>query len=124
MSGELPKRLFKEGEETQVTQINNNCRLVNIIAKLETWLPKELNEVKKDRVFSQIFKLHKAGLGPLRFSLVEFHAITGLECNATLSLKEFDKWEDDGGFWSKVLKRKEGIYILTLWKKHKETVKK
>ncbi|KAF8080341.1 hypothetical protein N665_0953s0006 [Sinapis alba] len=60
----------------------------------------------------------------LQFSLVEFHAITGLECNATLSLKEFDKWEDDGGFWSKVLKRKEGIYILTLWKKHKEAVKK
>ncbi|KAF8112867.1 hypothetical protein N665_0059s0005 [Sinapis alba] len=153
MSGELPTRIFKEGEETQVTQINDNCRLVNIIAKLETWLPKELNEVKKDRVFSQIFKLHKAGIGysarvihsflcrelvtyqmhqlwfvfarrPLRFSLVEFHEITGLECNATLSLKEFDEWEDDGGFWSKVLKRKEGICILTLWKKHKETVKK
>ncbi|KAF8106816.1 hypothetical protein N665_0131s0019 [Sinapis alba] len=27
-------------------------------------------------------------------------------------------------FWSKVLKRKEGICILTLWKKHKEVVKK
>ncbi|KAF8087237.1 hypothetical protein N665_0594s0012 [Sinapis alba] len=129
------------------------CRLVNIIAKLETWLSKELNEVKKDRVFFQIFKLHKAGLGysarvihsflcrelvtyqmhqlwfvfarrPLRFSLVEFHAITGLECNATLSLKEFGEWEDDGGFWSKVSKRKEGICILTLWKKHNEAVKK
>src|SRR5690606_38046138 len=110
MAEELPKRLFREGEETQVSQINSNCRLVNIISKLESWLPKELNEVKKDRVFSQIFGLRDTGLGysarvihillcrelvtykmyelwfvfarrPLRFSLQEFHAITGLECN-------------------------------------------
>ncbi|CAF2224490.1 unnamed protein product [Brassica rapa] len=28
MSGELPKRIIKEGEEIQVTQINNNCRMI------------------------------------------------------------------------------------------------
>ena len=55
MSGELPKRLIKEGEETQVTQINNNCMMVCYIKRLE--------EVKKDRVFSQIFKLYENGLG-------------------------------------------------------------
>ncbi|KAG2313033.1 hypothetical protein Bca52824_024590 [Brassica carinata] len=27
MSEELPKRLFKPGEETQVHQINNNCKM-------------------------------------------------------------------------------------------------
>ncbi|KAF8086031.1 hypothetical protein N665_0636s0003 [Sinapis alba] len=127
MSEELPKRIFKEGEETQVTQINNNCRIDYIIKKFKDWLPKELDEVKKDPVFYQIFKLHENGLGysarkihiflcrelltykmheiwfvfarrPLRFYLQEFHAVTGFECNISISLKEFDDWKDDGGF--------------------------
>uniref|UniRef100_A0A0D3E748 Uncharacterized protein n=1 Tax=Brassica oleracea var. oleracea TaxID=109376 RepID=A0A0D3E748_BRAOL len=63
MSEELPKRLFKEGEEPRVTQINNNCRIDYIIRKFEAWLPKELDVVKKDPVFHQNFKLHENGLG-------------------------------------------------------------
>ena len=63
MSLELPKRIFKEGEEPQVTQINNNCRIDYIVRKLTEWMPKEFEVVKKDPVFSQIFKLHKNGLG-------------------------------------------------------------
>ena len=63
MSEELPKRLFKEGEEPRVTQINNNCRIDYIIRKFQAWLPKELDVVKKDPVFHQIFKLHENGLG-------------------------------------------------------------
>ncbi|KAF3607877.1 hypothetical protein DY000_02045913 [Brassica cretica] len=63
MSEELPKRLFKEGEEPRVTQINNNCRIDYIIRKFQAWLPKELDVVKKDPVFYQIFKLHENGLG-------------------------------------------------------------
>ncbi|XP_056844534.1 uncharacterized protein LOC108808323 [Raphanus sativus] len=153
MSQELPKRIFKEGEETQVTQINNNCRIDFIIRKLEEWLPNELREVKKDPVFSQIFKLHENGLGfsarvihsflcrelvtykqhelwfvfarrALRFSLQEFHAVTGLQCDTSISLQEFSDWDDDDGFWSRVLKKKEGITIYNLWIKHKNAVKK
>ena len=63
MSGELPKRLIKEGEETQVTQINKNGTMVCYMERLEEWLPNELKEVKKDRVFAPIFKLYKNGLG-------------------------------------------------------------
>ncbi|XP_056850736.1 uncharacterized protein LOC130500056 [Raphanus sativus] len=132
MSQELPKRIFKEGEETQVTQINNNCRIDFIIRKLEEWLPNELREVKKDPVFSQIFKLHENGLGfsarvihsflcrelvtykqhelwfvfvrrAFRFSLQEFHAVTGLQCDTSISLQEFSDWDDDDGFWSRVV---------------------
>ncbi|KAF8080124.1 hypothetical protein N665_0973s0005 [Sinapis alba] len=154
MSEELPKRIFKEGEETQVTHINNNCKIDYIIRKFKDWLPKELDEVKKDPVFNQIFKLHENGIGysarvihsflcrelltykmhelwfvfarrPLRFSLQEFHAVTGFECNTSISLKEFDDWKDDGGFWSKVLNRKDGsITLFNLWNKHKQSVKK
>ncbi|KAF2553062.1 hypothetical protein F2Q68_00035676 [Brassica cretica] len=118
MSLELLKRIFKEGEEPQVTQINNNCRIDYIMRKFTEWMPKELEVMKKDPVFSQIFKLHKNGLRfsarvvhsflcrelvtyklhelwfvfarrPLRFSLQEFHAVTGFECNTRISLKEF-----------------------------------
>lgn len=153
MSGELPKRLFKEGEETQVIQINNNCRMVCYMERLKEWLPKELKEVKKDHVFAPVFKLYENGLGfsarvihsflcrelvtykeyelwfvfarrALRFSLLEFHAITGLECNTSLSLKELVEWEDDGGFWSTVVKTKRGICMLDLWKNHQQDVKK
>lgn len=153
MSQELPKRLFKPGEETQVSQINNNCRMVLYLKRLEEWLPKELNEVKKDRVFAPIFKLHENGLGysarvihsflcrelvtykthelwfvfarrALRFSLMEYHAVTGLECDASLSLKEPVDWEDDGGFWSLVIKSNKGISMLELWNKHRLAVKK
>jgi len=154
MSEELPKRLFKEGEDPRVTQINNNCRIDYIIRKFQAWLPKELDVVKKDPVFHQIFKLHENGLGysarvihsflcrelvtflqhelwfvfarrPLRFSLQEFHAVTGFECDTHISLEEFEEWKYDGGFWSKVLRRKDGtITLFNLWTKDKEAVKK
>ncbi|KAG2276348.1 hypothetical protein Bca52824_058903 [Brassica carinata] len=154
MSKELPKKIFKEGEEPQVTQINNNCRIDYIIRKFEAWLPKELDAVKKDPIFSRIFKLHENGLGystrvihsflcrelvtyklhelwfgfarrPLRFSLQEFHAVTRFECNTRISVKEFEEWKYDGGFWRNVLRRKDGkITLFNLWTKDKEAVKK
>uniref|UniRef100_A0A0D3AMY1 DUF1985 domain-containing protein n=1 Tax=Brassica oleracea var. oleracea TaxID=109376 RepID=A0A0D3AMY1_BRAOL len=154
MSEDLPKRLFKEDEEPRVTQINNNCRIDYIIRKFQAWLPKELDVVKKDPVFHQIFKLHENGLGysarvihsflcrelvtylqhelwfvfarrPLRFSLQEFHAVTRFECDTRISLEEFEEWKYDGGFWSKVLRRKDGtITLFNLWTKDKEAVKK
>ena len=48
ISKELPKRIFKEDEEPQVTQINNYCRINYIIWKFKAWLPKELDVVKKE----------------------------------------------------------------------------
>ncbi|KAF2600473.1 hypothetical protein F2Q68_00007740 [Brassica cretica] len=51
MSLELPKRIFKEGEEPQVTQNNNNCRIEYIMRKFTQWMPKELEAVKKDPIF-------------------------------------------------------------------------
>ncbi|KAF3595827.1 hypothetical protein DY000_02025935 [Brassica cretica] len=154
MSLELPKRIFKEGVEPQVTQINNNCRIDYIVRKFTEWMPKELEVVKKDPVFSQIFKLHKNGLGfsarvvhsllcrelvtyklhelwfvfamrPLQFSLQEFLAVTGFECNTRISFKEFEEWKYDGGFWSNVLRRKDAtVTLFNLWNKDKEAVKK
>uniref|UniRef100_A0A0D3C404 GRF-type domain-containing protein n=1 Tax=Brassica oleracea var. oleracea TaxID=109376 RepID=A0A0D3C404_BRAOL len=144
----------EEGEEPRLTQINNNCMIDYIIRKFQAWLPKELYVVKKDPVFHQIFKLHENGLGysarvihsflcrelvtflqhelwfvfarrPLRFSLQEFHAVTGFECDTHISLEEFEEWKYDGGFWSKVLRRKDGtITLFSLWTKDKEAVKK
>ncbi|KAG2276722.1 hypothetical protein Bca52824_059277 [Brassica carinata] len=141
MSEELPKRLFKEGEEPRVTQINNNCRIDYIIRKFEAWLPKELDVVKKDPVFHQNFKLHENGLGYsarvidsflcrelvtfLQHELWFFHAVTGFECDTHISLEEFEEWKYDGGFWSKVLRRKDGtITLFNLWTRDKEAVKK
>ena len=152
MSEELPKRLFKPGEETQVHQINNNCKMVRYFKRLMEWLPKELETVKKDPVFAQIFKLFDNGLGfsarvihgflcrelltykdhelwfvfarrPLRFSLLEFHAVTGLQCDTSLSLKELVDWDDDGGFWSLVIRTNKGISIFELWEHHMAAVK-
>ncbi|KAF8107337.1 hypothetical protein N665_0123s0028 [Sinapis alba] len=122
MSEELPKRIFKEGEETQVTQINNNCRINYIIKKFKDWLPKELDELLTYKMHELWFVFARR---PLRFSLQELHAVTGFECNTSISLKEFDDWKDDGGFWSKVLSRKDGsITLFNLWNKHKQSVKK
>ncbi|CAG7897254.1 unnamed protein product [Brassica rapa] len=54
----------------------------------------------------------------------EYHAVTGLQCHTSLSRKELVDFEDDGGFWSIVVRRKEGVTILDLWKNHHEAVKK
>ncbi|KAG2280187.1 hypothetical protein Bca52824_051407 [Brassica carinata] len=77
MSLELPKRIFKEGEEPQVTQINNNCRIEYIMRKFTEWMPKEL-EV--------IFKLHKNGLG---FSARVVHSFL---CRELVTYKLHELW--------------------------------
>ncbi|WZZ31002.1 hypothetical protein YC2023_014403 [Brassica napus] len=86
MSEELPKRLFKPGEETEVHQINNNCKMVRYFKRLMEWLPKELETVKKD--------------------------------------PELVDWDDDGGFWSLVIRTNKGISIFELWEHHRAAVKK
>ncbi|KAF8113507.1 hypothetical protein N665_0049s0023 [Sinapis alba] len=132
MDSELPKRLFVPGSEPEVSHINNYCRLT-ILDKLESRFENEYKEVKKDPVFSQILTFHDNKLNysermihnilvrqletdkrhelwfefarrPLRFSMQEYHAVTGLNFEV-----------DDGGFWSKLLKRQENIILEKIW---------
>uniref|UniRef100_A0A0D3DCI6 DUF1985 domain-containing protein n=1 Tax=Brassica oleracea var. oleracea TaxID=109376 RepID=A0A0D3DCI6_BRAOL len=118
MSLELPKRIFKEGEEPKVTQINNNRMINYIMRKFTEWMPKE--ELVTYKLHELWFVFARR---PLRFSLQEFHAVTGFECNTRISLKEFEDWKYDGGFWSNVLRRKDGTFTLfNLWNKDKEAV--
>ena len=129
---QLPKFLFKEGTETQVEKVNNSCR-TSILAKVVKYCPNEYKEVSKDPLFAQIVAIyvHKLQFSaraihtfvckqllsakryelwfhyarrPLRFSMQEFYAITGLKYNDEPDL-EIDDWEYDGGFWSKLLRR-------------------
>ncbi|CAN6849947.1 unnamed protein product [Brassica oleracea] len=126
---QLPKCLFKEGTETQVEKVNNSCR-TSILAKVAKYCPDEYKEVSEDPLFAQIVAIHVHKLQfsaraihtfvckqllsakryelwfhyarrPLRFSMQEFYAITGLKYNDEPDL-EIDDWEYDGGFWSKL----------------------
>ncbi|CAN6834186.1 unnamed protein product, partial [Brassica oleracea] len=127
MSEELPKRLFKPGEETQVHQINNNCKM--IFKLLDNGLGFSAREIHgflcrelltyKDHELWFVFARR-----PLRFSLLEFHAVTGLQCDTSLSLKELVDWDDDGCFWSLVIRTNKGISIFELWEHHRAAVKK
>ncbi|CAN6896355.1 unnamed protein product [Brassica oleracea] len=129
MIDQLPKCLFKEGTETQVEKVNNSCR-TSILAKVAKYCPDEYKEVSEDPLFAQIVAIHVHKLQfsaraihtfvckqllsakryelwfhyarrPLRFSMQEFYAITGLKYNDEPDL-EIDDWEYDGGFWSKL----------------------
>ncbi|XP_019082811.1 PREDICTED: uncharacterized protein LOC104701606 isoform X2 [Camelina sativa] len=145
METEFPKRLFRDGFEPQVKKINNSCR-ISILGKVKQALPKEYEKVKNDPVFSHVFALYENGLGysgrlihsmmsrqlvtkkkreiwfvfggkPLRFSMQEFHAVTGLKCTADSSC-DLENWKDDGGFWSKLMKRKAGLVMAKDEKKY------
>ncbi|KAF8105361.1 hypothetical protein N665_0158s0043 [Sinapis alba] len=54
---------------------------------------------------------------PLRFSLQEFHAVTGLKCSKEANC-DFEKWEDDMGFWSRLLKRRGKISLKSIRLQH------
>ncbi|CAN7130104.1 unnamed protein product [Brassica rapa subsp. narinosa] len=126
---QLPKCLFKEGTETQVEKVNNSCR-TSILAKVAKYCPDEYKEVSEDPLFAQIVAIHVHKLQfsaraihtfvckqllsakryelwfhyarrPLRFSMQEFYAITGLKYKDEPDL-EIDDWAYDGGFWSKL----------------------
>ncbi|KAF8107833.1 LOW QUALITY PROTEIN: hypothetical protein N665_0116s0039 [Sinapis alba] len=131
MDSELPKRLFVAGSEPETNDLD----------KLESRFENEYKEVKKDPVFSQILAFHDNKLNysarmihsmlaagnrqkhelwfefarrPLRFSMQEYHAVTGLNCEVSKDI-DYDKWVDDGGFWSKLLKRQENITLEKIW---------
>ncbi|KAF3535833.1 hypothetical protein F2Q69_00023991 [Brassica cretica] len=125
MELELPKRLYAVGLEPQVKKINNGCRM-ELIRDLKKAMYAEYNDVKIDPVFKYIMAIADNKLGfsgklvdsflckqlitskmheewfvfprtPLRFSLQEYHAVTGLKVSRESSsdvvhLKEVQKW--------------------------------
>lgn len=140
MALKLPKRLLRAGCEPRVTQINNNCRMP-LLDTVADYLPKEVTKVKEDPVFRPILAIHNSlsysarlvhsflsrqlvtdkeyelwfvfGKRPLRFSLQEFYAVTGLKYESDDD-SDFDKWVDDGGFWSNLLKEKRNISLKVI----------
>ncbi|XP_010512724.1 PREDICTED: uncharacterized protein LOC104788649 [Camelina sativa] len=147
MEDKYPKRLMEDGSEPQVGQINNSCRM-SILNKIKSVLPEEYEIVKGDPVFASIFALYENGLGysarlinsimcrqlvtkirhelwfvfgkkPLRFSMQEFNAVTGLKYNDDFS-DDSENWTYDNGFWSKLLRRGGIITIQSLMKTHLE----
>ncbi|KAF3523567.1 hypothetical protein F2Q69_00049813 [Brassica cretica] len=54
----------------------------------------------------------------LRFSMQEFHAITGLKYKDDEPDLDIDNWRGDKGFWSKLLRRKGKISLQQIRKVH------
>ncbi|CAE6004963.1 unnamed protein product [Arabidopsis arenosa] len=100
MENECPKRLFTDGNEPQVEKINNSCKM-SLLTKIKETLPSEYDEVKRDPVFAHVFAIH------------ENKIVTGLKYTDDGSC-DYEKWKDDKGFWSKLLKRGGDICINKL----------
>ena len=125
MELELPKRLYAEGSEPRVKKINNSCRM-ELIRDLKKAMCAEYDDVKRDHVFTHIMaiaendlkfsgklvdsficrqlitsKLHEKWFvfarTPLRFSLQEYHAVTGLKITRETN-SDVVKWKNDGVF--------------------------
>ncbi|KAF8086557.1 hypothetical protein N665_0621s0008 [Sinapis alba] len=151
MELELPKRLYAEGLEPQVKKINNSCRM-ELLRDLKNVMSEEYGEVLRDPVFTHIMAIQGHGLKflgklvhsflckelvtskkqekwfvfartPLRFSLQEYHAVTGLKISRKSS-SDVVKWKDDGGFWSKLLKGDGKITLKMIRKEHLKEVHK
>ncbi|CAN6829274.1 unnamed protein product [Brassica oleracea] len=143
---QLPKTLFKEGTETQVEKVNNTCR-TSILKKVEKYVEAEYKEVLADPLFSQVMDIyvHKLQYSgrvihsfvckqlltakrhelwfhfarrALRFSMQEFHVITGLKYKDDEPDLDIDNWRGDKGFWSKLLRRKGKISLQQIRKVH------
>ncbi|EOA35820.1 hypothetical protein CARUB_v10021060mg [Capsella rubella] len=145
MAQEYPKRFMRAGNEPKVSLINNSCRM-SILDKIKKALPAEYDIVKSHPVFAHVFAIHENGLGysarlihsimcrqlitkkkhelwfvfgkkPLRFSMQEFYAVTGLKCKDDFS-GDLETWKKDKGFWSKLLDGEEIITMVKLMKIH------
>ncbi|KAL0687873.1 hypothetical protein Bca4012_087550 [Brassica carinata] len=141
MAYQFPKRILEEGAETQIDKINNTCRRT-ILETVKGVLKDEYEEVLKDPVFGPILaivenkliysgkiihsficnqlkvsKLHELWFlfakRPLRFSMQEFHAVTGLKFKDEPEI-DFINWKDDKGFWSLVLKQNRKINLFSV----------
>ncbi|KAF8105774.1 hypothetical protein N665_0156s0028 [Sinapis alba] len=149
MELELPKRLYAEGLEPQVKKINNCCR-IELMRILKEAMSAEFDDVKTDPVFKHIIaiaenklkfseklvhsflckqlivsKMHEKWFvfarTPLRFSLQEYHAVTGLKISRESS-SEVVKWKRDGGFWSDLLRKGGKITLQSIKKVHLKEV--
>ncbi|XP_013624731.1 PREDICTED: uncharacterized protein LOC106330881 [Brassica oleracea var. oleracea] len=60
---------------------------------------------------------------PLRFSQQEIYVVTGLKFKDEPDI-EFEDWEDDKGFWSRVLKQNWKISLLSIRTEHLEVCNK
>ena len=54
---------------------------------------------------------------PLRFSMQEFYAVTGLRCEADKDT-DFEAWRNDKGFWGTLLKQNGEVDMKTIRLKH------
>ncbi|XP_013624109.1 PREDICTED: uncharacterized protein LOC106330105 [Brassica oleracea var. oleracea] len=149
MELELPKRLYAEGSEPRVKKINNSCRM-ELIRDLKKAMCAEYDDVKRDHVFTHIMaiaendlkfsgklvdsficrqlitsKLHEKWFvfarTPLRFSLQEYHAVTGLKITRETN-SDVVKWKNDGGFWSNLLHTGGKITLQSIRKVHLQEV--
>ncbi|KAF3516216.1 hypothetical protein DY000_02060460 [Brassica cretica] len=141
MNYQFPKRILEEGAETNIDKINNTCRRT-ILGTLKVVLRDEYQEVLKDPVFGPILaivenkliysgkvihsfickqlkvsKVHELWFlfvkRPLRFSMKEFYAVTGLKFKEEPDV-DFNNWKSDKGFWSTVLKENKKINLLVI----------
>ncbi|XP_009121263.2 uncharacterized protein LOC103846096 [Brassica rapa] len=149
MELELPKRVYAEGLEPQVKKINNCCRM-ELIRDLKKAMPAEYDDVKIDPLFKHIMAIAENNLKfseklvdsflckqlitskmhekwfvfarkPLRFSLQEYHAVTGLKISRESSC-DVVKWKSDGGFWSELLRTGGKITLQSIKKVHLQEV--
>lgn len=141
MEIELPKRIAEDGAEYRIDKINNTCRLT-VLGILKKKLEDEYKDVLKDPVFGPILAINEHELGysgkvihsfvckmldiskrhelwfefarkPLRFSMQEFYAVTGLKCEAEKNI-DFESWRNDKGFWGTLLKRNGEVDMRTI----------
>ncbi|XP_048599816.1 uncharacterized protein LOC125579947 [Brassica napus] len=149
MELELPKRLYAEGSEPRVKKINNSCR-IELIRDLKKAMCAEYDDVKRDLVFTHIMaiaendlkfsgklvdsficrqlitsKLHEKWFvfarTPLRFSLQEYHVVTGLKITRETN-SDVVKWKNDGGFCSNLLHTGGKITLQSIRKVHLQEV--
>ncbi|KAF3581356.1 hypothetical protein DY000_02031094 [Brassica cretica] len=129
MERELPKRLYAEGLEPWVKKINNNCRM-ELIKDLKKSMSADYADVKIDHVFTHImasaendlkFSGKLADRTPLRFSLQEYHAVTGLKISRETS-SDIVTWKNDGFFLSNLLHTGGKITLQSIRKVHLQEV--
>ncbi|KAL0877354.1 hypothetical protein Bca101_027059 [Brassica carinata] len=141
MAYQFPICIHEEGVESRIDKINNTCRRT-LLDAVKTALKDKYEEVLKDPVFGPILaiienqliysgkiilsfickqlrvsKLHELWFlfakRPLRFSMQEFYAVTGLKFKEEPDV-DFINWKNDKGFWATVLKtdRKFNLYCV------------
>uniref|UniRef100_A0A0D3CIU8 Ubiquitin-like protease family profile domain-containing protein n=1 Tax=Brassica oleracea var. oleracea TaxID=109376 RepID=A0A0D3CIU8_BRAOL len=126
MELELPKRLYAEGSEPRYDDVKTDPVFTHIMAIAE-------NDLKFSRKLVDSFicrqlitsKLHEKWFvfarTPLRFSLLEYHVVTGLKITRETN-SDVVKWKNDGVFWSNLLHTGGKITLQSIRKVHLQEV--